>query len=122
SKRSTGKRDRADIDRAAASCRRCVTLAIKRHSRRKRAQSQQIAQSHDRVEAALLKIDAAACANHSPAIAGDIPRQAQSRSKLVVISVKDRSNLIADLDQPNVWIEIPDQIVGFLDDGIDLVP
>src|SRR5262249_10220606 len=72
SKRSARKRDRANIDGSARRRRRRVSIRVKRYAGGQSSQSQQVAQSHERIEAALLKIDSGSCTDYSPAGAGDI--------------------------------------------------
>ena len=116
------KRDRSDVDIAAGSCRRLTTTRIESYTRWECAQSEQVAQSHNSVETALLEIDTAAGSNHGPASARDVPSHAEPGSEFIMVAIKDRSNLLSDLDESKVWIKVPDQIVGFFDDSVDLIP
>src|SRR5262249_9670131 len=116
------KRDRSDVDIASGSCGRRIAARIQSHARRKRAQSEQVAQGHDGVESALLEIDAAAGSNHGPAIARDVPSHAKPGSEFIVIAVEVGFDLLSGLDESNVGIEVANQIIGLVDDSVDLIP
>src|ERR1700746_3504882 len=86
------------------------------------AQAKRIVQSKEGLPVESLINQASPTADNRLAISADIPGKASARGKVIMVALIRTFDLLADLLETDTGIEVAEQVVFFLNDGVQLIP